>query len=183
MAEIKSAIELAMERTKNLVMDDREKEESQKKETENKVKAILRRYLEGIIGAESAMREIDEVKADPGLKRRLLMSLVLDEFDITAVNPRLIDVLKYAGRGLPGSFMAELDGILGAFDREMEAKEGVVREKVSERLKGMGIYGDGLEPNVEAWEEWADTREATGRIFKEQIGEWKERLVTALEKG
>ena len=49
MAEIKSAIELAMEKTKNLVIDSKEREEMAVKEIEDKVKAVIRRFMEEMI--------------------------------------------------------------------------------------------------------------------------------------
>jgi hypothetical protein len=181
MAEIKSAIELAMERTRNLVMDEEEKRESRNKEIENKVRAILKRYLESIIEADQALEDVAEVKAPEGQKRRLLANLVLEEFDITALSPRVLDVLRHVVRCLPGSFMGELDAILSEFGLSMEKEEGVVREKIRERLDGMGIAGDGLEPNVEAWEEWTQAREETAQAFKERIDEWKRRLLGAMD--
>ncbi len=183
MAEIKSAIELAMERTKNLVMDDEEKRESRKKEAENKVKAILRRYLEGMTGADGAMSEIEEVKADPALKKSLLVGLLLDEIDITGDNTRLLPLFRRAAGDLPGALMDEFETIREDFLRELEAKEGLIRERVTERLHGMGITGDGLEPNVEAWEEWDHAREESARNVAEHIKEWKGKVVKILDKG
>lgn len=182
MAEIKSAIELAMERTANLVMDEGEKEESRKKELENKLKAVLRRYLEGIVELDRALDEIDGVKADAGLKRGLLMDLLLEEIDITKENARILALFKRMGN-LPGSLMAEFDALQKEFARELTKKESAVRDKVTARLEAMGVTGDGLEPNVEAWEEWAEARDRTGRIFREQTEKWKERLAKELHKG
>jgi hypothetical protein len=183
MAEIKSAIELAMEKTRNLVMDDEEKRESQKKEVENRVRAILRRYLEGITETERAMAEMEEIKADPGLKKKLLMTLLIEDFDITSENSRMLDLFHHVGSGLFGLFVAELDEIRKEFSLEMKKRESVVRSKVESRLEDMGITGDGLDLNVEAWEEWSDARAETGQIFGKRIDEWKERLVKALDKG
>jgi hypothetical protein len=182
MAEIKSAIELAMERTANLVMDDEEKQESRKKELENRLKAIMRRYLEGMVELDGAMDEIDGIKADAALKRGLLMDLLLEELDITKENARMLALFKRMG-SLPGSLMAEFDALRQEFTRQLEKKESVVREQVRARLAAMGVGGDGLEPNVEAWEEWAEARDATGRIFREQTEKWKERLARELHKG
>jgi len=182
MAEIKSAIELAMERTKNLVMDDEEKRESQKREVENRVRAILRRYLEGMTEADRALAELDEIKADYGLKKKLLIGLLFEDFDITKENSRMLDLFHQVGGGAAGPFVAELDEIRNEFSFETAKREGVVRRRIESRLEEMGITGDGLDPNVEAWEEWRDALAETGANFGKRIGEWKERLVKALDK-
>jgi hypothetical protein len=183
MAEIKSAIELAMERTRNLVMDDDEKKESQKKDVENRIRAVLRRYLEGMTEMNKAMGELEEVKAEPELKRKLLVTLLIEDFDITRENSRVLDLFHHVGGGLSGPFVAELDEIRKEFSLEMEKRESMVRSKIENRLHEMDITGDGLDLNVEAWEEWSAARAEAGRIFGKRIDEWKERLVKALDKG
>ena len=183
MAEIKSAIELAMERTRNLVMDDEEKRESQKKDLENRIRVVLRRYLEGITETDRALAEIEEIKTDSGTKKKLLVNLLIEDFDITRENSRMLDLFHEVGGGTAGPFVAELDEIRKEFSLEMKKRESVVRSKVESRLEDMGITGDGLDLNVEAWEEWSDARAETGRIFGKRIDEWKERLVKAMDKG
>ncbi|MDR2018714.1 MAG: hypothetical protein LBQ00_07585 [Syntrophobacterales bacterium] len=182
MAEIKSAIELAMERTRNLIMDDHEKREFQKKDLENRVRALLRRYLEGITEMDRAMTEMDEIEAEPRFKQKFLVNLLIEDLDITKENGRALDLLHLVGNGLSGRIVARLDEIRDEFVLEMEKKKSVVRSKIESRLEGMGIAGNGLDINVEAWEEWDDARAKTGLIFRKQVDEWKERLVKTLDK-
>ncbi|MBA4416730.1 MAG: hypothetical protein C0392_02295 [Syntrophus sp. (in: bacteria)] len=177
MAEIKSAIELAMERTRNLVMDEEEKKAFQIKETENRVRAILRRYCEGMIETNRAMDELDEIAGDQSIKKRVLTEALFEEIDITKDNAGLLALLKIMGGSPYDSFIKEFEGIVMNFSRELKKKETIIREKIENRLKEMGITGDGCEPNVEAWEEWEGAREETGLIFSGQIKEWKERLL------
>ncbi|HEY3277034.1 MAG TPA: hypothetical protein VGJ94_10465 [Syntrophorhabdaceae bacterium] len=181
MAEIKSAIELAMERTRNLVMDEEEKKESRKKEIENRLRATLRRYLEGMTDEERALKEVDEIDAESGLKRGLLFGLLLEELDITKEIDRLISLIDRAAGRLPGSLMEELGEIRDRFTLEMAKKEQDVRVKVMDRLAEMGVSGDGIEPNVETWEEWTHARQETGRMFEAQVNAWKERVIRAIK--
>jgi hypothetical protein len=177
MAEIKSAIELAMERTRNLVMDDEEKRALQAKETENRVRAILRRYCEGMIETNGAMDELDEIAGDRRFIKRVLTEALFEEIDITKDNARLLALLKTMGGSPYDSFIKDFEEIVMSFSRELETKEATIRERIENRLKEMGITGDGCEPNIKAWEEWEGAREETGRIFSGQIKEWKERLL------
>ena len=64
MAEIKSAIELAMEKTRNLVVDSKEREAMAIKDIEDKVKAVLRRYMEEMVDDEDAAKELNKINAD-----------------------------------------------------------------------------------------------------------------------
>jgi hypothetical protein len=63
MAVIKSAIELAMERTKNLVLGDEEKKALAAKETEGRLKAAFLRYVEGITDKDDVEKELERIKS------------------------------------------------------------------------------------------------------------------------
>ena len=62
MGEIKSAIELAMERTKNLVTDEEERRSLARQDIENKARVVLRRYLAGMAEEDVAVREFDDFR-------------------------------------------------------------------------------------------------------------------------
>ena len=70
MGEIKSTLDIIMEKTKGLTMSEEEKEAFQKKETEGKVRGFLQRYLDCVIDLERLKAELlglgesGHVKAD-----------------------------------------------------------------------------------------------------------------------
>jgi hypothetical protein len=179
MAEIKSAIELAMERTRNLVMDDEEKRASRIRETENRTRAILRRYLEGMVETDRAMEEFDEIAGDRRLKRETLVASLFEEIDITRDNSRSLALLGAIGGSPVSSVIRDFEKMEEQFSREMEKQETTVRKRVENRLKDMGISGTAVEPNVGEWDEWFAAREKTGLDFNGRIKEWKERFVKA----
>ncbi|MCX5812586.1 MAG: hypothetical protein NT178_08590 [Proteobacteria bacterium] len=179
MSAIKSAIELAMERTKDLVMDEEEKKSLALKETENKVKAVVRRYLKGIIDGNGVDGEMARIGADEGLKKSILMDRLIDEFDISSNNELLVELLKVIGEGLKEPFKHEMEMMQKTFLDETGKRETTVREKITNRLGEIGITGSGVEPNIQAWDEWNDSVEEAGKLFKDHIIEWKNRLKTA----
>ena len=180
MAEIKSSIELAMEKTKNLVMDDEERRLSALRDTENKIRATLRRYLEGMIERDDVEKEIEEIKADEGLKRFLLMDLLIEEFDIRSDNTRLLELFYIVNGGLQESLKKELEMLQNKFKEEMEKRGMIIRERIAGRLKEMGITGDGVEPNIEEWDEWKEGLEEAGTVFKKRIAEWRDKFVNTV---
>ncbi|HQM77478.1 MAG TPA: hypothetical protein PLF87_09745, partial [Syntrophorhabdaceae bacterium] len=64
MAVIKSAIELAMERTKNIVLGDEEKKVLAGKEADNRLRSIVRRFFSGITDIDGVKKEIDGYDVD-----------------------------------------------------------------------------------------------------------------------
>jgi hypothetical protein len=176
MSAIKSAIELAMERTKDLVMNEDEKKSLALKETENKVKAIVKRYIEGIIESNGVDKEIARIEADEGLKKSILIDRLIDEFDINNNNDRLLEFINVICNGMKEPFKCEMEMMQKGFLEEVGRSETTVREKVVKRLGEMGISGSGVEPNIQAWNEWSERVEEAGRAFKDRMIEWKGRL-------
>ncbi|MCX5842099.1 MAG: hypothetical protein NTY16_11755, partial [Deltaproteobacteria bacterium] len=78
MAEIKSTLELIMERTKNLTMTEEEKENLQKKERAGKINGLVQKYLDRIISVKTLKSEIElEEKAFPEF-RQMTETALLD---------------------------------------------------------------------------------------------------------
>jgi hypothetical protein len=179
MAGIKSAIELAMERTKGLVMDEEEKKSLALKETEKKVKAVLRRYREGIIESDGLNREIAKIEGDEKLKKSILIDLLIEGLDIKSRNERFFELLSITGAGLKEPFRHEIEMMRKRFLEEMDKRETKIREKITDHMKEMGITGSGVEPNIREWDEWNDGVEDAGRTFRQHITEWKDRLKAA----
>ncbi len=179
MANIKSAIELAMERTKDLVMDEAERKALAAKELKSKIKAVARRYVEGIIESDGVVKEVNKISGDKGLKRSMLMDILIDEFDVKEKNERLFELVRVIGCGLQEPFKHELEEMQKAFAEEMARSELKVREKITDRLREMGITGSGVEPNIEEWDEWRESAETAGNLFKGHFVEWKDRLRAA----
>jgi hypothetical protein len=175
-AEIKSAIEIAMERTQNLVMNDREKREYAKKGLEDKLKAIVRRYLEEITDEGRFLEEYEGVAGDEKDKRNVTAHLALDEFISSSENPRIFMLLEVIGRRAGGDAEAEARSLKDQYRRELEKKVSAVKADILHRLKEVGISGDAVEPNLEAWDEWRQAVQAMGTTFRGRLEEWRDRL-------
>jgi hypothetical protein len=178
-ANIKSAIELAMEKTKNLVMDEKEKEEFARRGLEDKLRAVMRRFLEGIIGREELLAELGGLKAGKREKRLLLIDLILEEFDLPGDKERLFDLLELVGEEAGVGLAGDARRLKDRFHKELRANLAGVREQIMKRLGRMGISGKSLEPNNEEWEEWKDAAQKTGSLFKRWLHEWKDKAESA----
>jgi hypothetical protein len=182
MSGIKSAIELAMERTKNLVMSEEERKFFAAKELENKIRAVVRRYLEGIIEEDGVDKEISAIEGDEKSMKSVLVDLLVDEFDVKGKNERLLGLLNDLAGGAKGSLKRELETMQRRYVEQTEKGEKAVRQKIMDRLKAMGITGSAVEPNIEEWDEWSENIEEAGKTFKNSITQWKEELKAAIKK-
>jgi hypothetical protein len=176
MAEIKSAIELAMERTKNLVMDEKEKHEFARKELEEKLRAILRRYVEGLVEEDGFLIEYSGVAGEAVAKRGVLIDLTVEEFSLSEGNERLFDIFELLGKDLGLDAQAEAHSLRKQFHEELGGRKAHVKAQIGERLKGIGISGSAMEPNLEAWDEWKDAVQEIRNRFVDRLHEWKDRI-------
>jgi hypothetical protein len=182
MSGIKSAIELAMERTKNLVMSEEERKSFATKESGNKVRAVARRYLEGIIESDAVSKELSAVEGDEKSVKSLLVDILVEEFNAKERNERLLALLSDIAGSIREPFKQELEMMRKGYTEQIEKRGSTVREKIMGRLKEMNITGSAVEPNAEEWEEWGESIEEAGEAFKKSIVGWKDKLKAAINK-
>jgi len=178
MAEIKSAIELAMEKTRDLVVSSEEREAMAMREIEDKVKAVLRRYVEEMVDADDASKELDRISADKALKKAIIVDTLVEEFDVHKDNERLLALFSAAGIELPQSLRSELERLNNAFREEVEAREMVSRKKIRDDLAGLGVAGSAVEVNLAAWDEWREEVEKAADVFRKNMETLKEKVKT-----
>jgi len=176
MAEIKSAIELAMEKTKNLVIDSKEREEMAVKEIEDKVKAVIRRFMEEMIDHEDAAKELNKIQADGALKRTIIINNLVDQFDVHKDNKRLFTLFHALEIDLPKTIRGEFEKLNGKFREEVGDREMAIRKRIKDILAGLDITGSAIEPNLDAWEEWHEEIRRTSNIFEKRIEELKDKV-------
>jgi hypothetical protein len=179
MSEIKSAIELAMERTKSLVMDEEEKRVFARRDLVERLRAVARRFLEGIIGRDEFLVEYEGVSGEKREKIDALLALLLEEFEASTDRERLFDLMEIVGGRVGGRLAEDARALRETFRQELAANAASVRKSVIERLSGMGIRGGSLEPNIEEWEEWKEAAGEVGRSLDRRVREWKDRAENA----
>ena len=179
MGEIKSAIELAMERTKGFVMDAKEKEQSLIQEAEQKLKGLLRRFLEGSIGSEEVLAQLGKIELPEPMKKRLFCDVAVSVFDVATDNARLFELLLLLNGDMAKDLKKDLVSLQKQFSSEMDKRKTDVRKQILGRLKTAGISGNAVEPNLEAWEEWDQAVAETRNVFKERLERWKDKMKAA----
>jgi len=183
MAEIKSAIELAMEKTKDLGMDKEERKLFARKDIENKVRVILKRYQEDMIDDHGVKKEMNNIDGDENLKSRVLGDALIEGFDVTGDNKKIFALFHLTGCGLDEHLGVELEALQKSFTREMEKRRMIITARIGDKLKAMGITGSGIEPNIEEWDEWKEALNEVAHAFSERVDEWKKRLTEAVKNG
>jgi hypothetical protein len=151
MAEIKSTLDIIMEKTKDLTMSDEEKKEFQKKETEGKMRGFLQKFLDGLIDINHLKMEVANLgeKQQP-IVRETLIHECLGRIELEADNRPLLDVLENVAELETGSIRKVLSKYSQDLKEARRKREKILRT----RLEETGILGTAVIPNIQADKEW-----------------------------
>jgi len=150
MAEIKSTLELAMERTKKITISKEEREEIKQKESLQKVNGLFHRYREGLLSLNEILREIERMdQKTRTMTNEILLSQWIDALSLNEEDEKLLKGIE----ALKGQEMEEVRTKLNHFlSQYRESREKInqeVRAQSEEILRREGIYGSAVEPNIE----------------------------------
>jgi hypothetical protein len=179
MAEIKSTLELALERTKKMVISEKEKEEIRQKKLREKAKGLFHRYREGHAPLSELQKEIERMdeKTSAAVKD-FLLSQWIDALSLKDEDERLIKGIEWLKNGrleeVPGRFRH----LFSQYREEMEKTRQEVRTRLEELLRREGIAGNAIEPNVEGNPLWKEAVEKLDHLYGGKLEEIKKQLRT-----
>ena len=170
MSEIKSTLDLVMEKTKHLSMSDEEKEAQQKADAGKTLKGFILKFKDQILPQEQFMQEMKRLERDDNFDVRAgLRNAILEEIDLETDQGSIIVLLREAC----GIDTTLLEAIL----KEYAGKITSAKQKRTSRLKEAlretrRISGSAVVPNLEndpGWEKQRQSITETYRVRLEQI--------------
>jgi hypothetical protein len=165
MAEIKSTLELVMERTRHLHMTEEDKRKQADETYREAVGRLARKYFDGQINLDRFQSELNSLEAQGSPDRSVAAAEIGKRIDPAADNTLLLDLLKY-GMGLDTS---SIEGILHHLRETVHVKEGLAAERIRTDLLEKGISGSAVIPNLEADKDWAERRSEMFETAREEL--------------
>lgn len=150
MGEIRSTIDLMMERTKGMALSDEEKEKFRREELEKKARGLRTRLVENPADADRIISGIDE--EDPK-KRREILDLLWDEL-VDALIPgragaKLLDVLEKLPRAEEkADVLARMRSELKSAEKNRVKDVKKVLNRERKKLASIGISGSAVVPKL-----------------------------------
>ncbi len=164
MAEIKSTIDLIMERTKNLTISEEEKQALKEKEFAAKARGLLVRYLDGSIDADSVNEEIGSEIKETAYGKRVIRQALLDSLDPDADYGKILQLMKK----ILGIDPAPAEKILASFPKAVSSLEEEKYDRIMEKLHKEGISGSAVTPNFAGDETWhKEVKEIKDKLKKD----------------
>jgi len=166
MGEIKSTLDIIMEKTKGLTMTEEEKEAFRKKETEGKVRGLFQRFLDGFIDTERLKDEIGSLGEERyAIAREVLIRECMSRMEAGTDNTILLDALENAA----GLDIAPIQKIILDYNQDFEQQKMDRKQVLRENLKGLGISGSAVIPNIHADQEWIRYLPEMNKGFQEKL--------------
>ena len=167
MGEIRSTLDIIMEKAKDVKVTDEEKKAFMRHEVEGMVRGLLQKYLDGVIKRERLRSEIETLSENRlEMARATLKKECLSHISPEGDNNPVFAVLEYVMK----QDTAPLKKLLLKYEQDLK-EERVSREQVlREQLKERGISGSAVVPNLEADPDWrVHLSETQGRFYREIV--------------
>jgi len=148
MGEIKSTLDLVMEKTRHLSLSDDEKKVQQREDIKKALKGFILKYRDHIIQQEPFEKELNRLSELNNIDARpVLVAELLDEIDPDQDNTPLMTLLKNVCK----IDAAPLESILNEYgERVSLVKDERVADIKERLLKTRGISGSAVVPNLES---------------------------------
>jgi hypothetical protein len=169
MAEIKSAVELAMERTKGLRLSDDEMEKLKEEEIQSKAHGLVNRYLEVDFHLREVERELE--KSDPPQRqylKTLFIRYLSEAIDLDRDNDLIFQGIEsFREESKPS--LRKLKALIQKY-QERKGKELIKTEKqFLANLERLGISGSAVQARVEGSPEWEEALAGFKPGFEEEL--------------
>jgi hypothetical protein len=166
MGEIKSTLDLVLEKTRNLTLSRDERLDLARQELDKKVNSLLTRYLDNFLPLSTLREEMEKIDtqqhglADQLLKRHLLARFDLDG-DNSLILPALSEIVNFN--------IDPLTVLQREYETEREESRKIFSEKALSALEERGVSGSALIPNLNQTPEWNQFLEDLRKRYQERI--------------
>jgi len=177
MGEIKSTLELALERTRKMAISDKEKEEIKQKEILRKASGLFHRYMEDRASIDEILKEIEKMEEKTGTPaKETLLTLWTDALFLSNENEKCLKGIEVLKGPCVREVIQELRGLLARFLEDKEKAKQEIRGQLTEELKKAKIYGSAVEPRVEGSEIWGKKIRALQAPYRVRLEEMKRQI-------
>ena len=175
MGEIKSTLDLVLEKTRHLSQTSEEKRAQAKKDAESRINGLLQKYMDGLFTIEQLQRDYEKFKAELKLPNHsVLAGQVISRLDPAQDNRALFHVLDQCchlnSSGLADVIHAYQAGYHTAAHSRMESLKESLAQKHA-------ISGSAVVPNLASDEIWHQEARAMISEVKDRLNQEKDRLV------
>lgn len=165
MAEIKSTLDIIMEKAEKYKVTEEEKRVFKRRELEGRIKGLIQKYLDGILDSERLKEEVEAME-EKGRQEaaEIMRAQVLGRIRPGEGNGPLPDILS--------TLEANTDSVkalLQQYEKRIAEEQEGFRKGALEALRAKGISGSAVVLNLEAHKERREVVAEAESAFREQL--------------
>jgi hypothetical protein len=177
MAEIKSTVELALERTKGLRLSHEEMEKMREEELQSKAVGLVNRFLEVDFHLRDVEKEL--AKFDPQQRKhleQLFLQHLIEAMNLDRDNDLILQGLEAL---LPKSAwtVKKIKDLLQRYQLRKKDESLKTRNELLGGLERLGISGSAVHPKVEGSPEWEKEVSTFKPGFEEELKKLKKGIM------
>jgi hypothetical protein len=178
--EIKSTLDLVLEKTRHLTLSDEEKQRQQKEEALKTLNGVLHKYFEGQIQLGRLQQELQRLTAaSPALDTRLIADHVLNQIQTDADNTPWLAYLETVASEAVIRIEQVLADHADILNREAQQRQKQMLDDLGEKYL---ISGSAVIPNLPADKAWQQRRAAIHAKYDRLLQEAKHAFIVSLEE-
>ncbi|MCE5333859.1 MAG: hypothetical protein LLG06_04660 [Desulfobacteraceae bacterium] len=164
MAEIKSTIDLIMERTRHLTMSEEDRREQAASEFKAAVNRLILQFLDGGIDLDKFAQEFNAMERSAG-NVGLAIAEAARRIDPAGDNRMILDLLRF---GLNAD-ISQISAVLDGYRKALDGEDLGAMERMVDRLFQKGITGSAVIPNLRFDEKRAGRRKEIEQQFQNDL--------------
>jgi hypothetical protein len=180
MGEIKSTLDLVLEKTRHLSQTSEEKQAQTLKNSENRINGLLQKYVDGLFSLEQLQRDYEKIIAEFKLPNHAaLAGQVIRRLDPGQDNRVLFDLLDLCCH-LDSSGLAD---VINQYQARYQKAAQVRMEALKENLaQKYNISGSAVIPDLDTDDNWRREAQAMTAAVEEKLKQEKERLIGIIDE-
>ena len=171
MGEIKSTLDLVLEKTRNLTLSEEEKRDLAREELDKKIRGIVGKCLDDLLPSERIREELESIESnEPDLPYKLFTVHLLAHVDLDVDISAILSALKE----VVGSDPASLEVLQQEYKAEKETARSSFAEETLSELNKRGVSGSAVVPNLDGIPEWVQFQRELSERYREKIPKLEE---------
>ncbi len=175
MGEIKSTLDIVLEKTKNLTLSPEEKEEQKQKEVENRIKGMIQKYQDGILSRNQLISEYEILKKEFSMSQNNTLILeITQRIEPDRDNQSLLELLQECCTIDTAAIETIIENFQNSYLAASQKHMARLKEDLEQRYN---IKGSAVLPNLDTDEQWQrETREMRAG-YEDQLSQVRDRLL------
>ena len=181
MGEIKSTLEIALEKAKAVKISSEDRQRFKREETLSEARNIFQRYTNHPSRSASLAALITESGKDADLLKQCLIATFVKALDLSHSSERIWDGLGELGLEETRRYQESLARIVQENERLRREAAEKVEKAVLKSLAESGISGTAVDLNIEGTAQWKNALESLDQKVSAELAQLRQEILHVIE--